>query len=67
MTVRLRPLSRGEVRQLDLRASTELGLPTSILMENAGRGAAAWLAELTGLVSLDRKAARNSRIMLSWQ
>ena len=53
MTVRLRPLSRGEVRQLDLRASTELGLPTSVLMENAGRGAAAWLAELTGLVPPD--------------
>ena len=53
MTVRLRPLSRREVRELDVRASTELGLPTSILMENAGRGAAAWLAELTGLVPPD--------------
>ena len=48
MTARLRPLSREEIRQLDQRASNELGLPTSLLMENAGRGAAVWLAELTG-------------------
>jgi NAD(P)H-hydrate epimerase len=41
MTVRLRSLSRQEIRQLDLRASNELGMPTSLLMENAGRGAAA--------------------------
>ena len=40
MTVR--PLSRDEVRGLDARAEA-LGLPTLVLMENAGRGAAAWL------------------------
>src|ERR1700738_412363 len=47
MSVRLRPLSRQEVRRLDEQAA-ELGLPTLLLMENAGRGAAGWLAELTG-------------------
>jgi len=46
MTCRLRPLSRQEVRELDVRAAEQLGLPTLILMENAGRGAAAWLVEL---------------------
>jgi NAD(P)H-hydrate epimerase len=50
MTARLRALSRQEIRQLDLRAASELGILTSLLMENAGRGAAAWLAELTGAV-----------------
>jgi NAD(P)H-hydrate epimerase len=53
MTARLRPLSREEIRQLDLRASRDLGLPSSVLMENAGRGAAAWLAELTGALPPD--------------
>jgi NAD(P)H-hydrate epimerase len=53
MNVRLRPLSRQEIRQLDVRAATGLALPTSILMENAGRGAAAWLAELTGQLPPD--------------
>jgi NAD(P)H-hydrate epimerase len=48
MTARIRPLSRDEIRQLDVRAAEVLGLPTSVLMENAGRGAAAWLAELCG-------------------
>ncbi len=50
MTFRIRPLSRQEVRQLDARASEEFALPTLILMENAGRGAAAWLAELVAAV-----------------
>lgn len=36
----LRPLSREEVRSIDARAAEELGLPTLVLMENAGRGAA---------------------------
>lgn len=40
----LRPMSRDEVRGLDARAEA-LGLPTVVLMENAGRGAAAWLRE----------------------
>ena len=39
----IRPLSREEVRSLDALAARELGLPTLVLMENAGRGAAAWL------------------------
>jgi len=46
-------MSRQEIRRLDVRAATELGLPTAILMENAGRGAAAWLAELTGQLPPD--------------
>jgi NAD(P)H-hydrate epimerase len=36
----LRPLSRAEVRSIDATAADELGLPTLVLMENAGRGAA---------------------------
>jgi NAD(P)H-hydrate epimerase len=40
----IRPLSREEVRAIDRRAAGELGLPTLVLMENAGRGAAEWLA-----------------------
>lgn len=39
-TPRLRPLSRDEVRGLDVRAAEDFALPTLILMENAGRGAA---------------------------
>jgi NAD(P)H-hydrate epimerase len=46
MAIQLRALSRQEVRELDVQALTELGLPTTILMENAGRGAAALLADL---------------------
>lgn len=42
---RLRPLSRAEARNLDLRAVRELGLPTLVLMENAGRSAARWFLE----------------------
>jgi NAD(P)H-hydrate epimerase len=41
----IRPLSRDEVRGIDTRAAQELGMPTVILMENAGRGAAAWIRE----------------------
>lgn len=48
MTRNLRPLSRDEVRSLDARAADDLLLPTLLLMENAGRGAAAFLAELIG-------------------
>ncbi len=50
MIVRIRPLSRQEVRGLDVRAAEELGLPSLLLMENAGRGAAGWLAELLGAI-----------------
>jgi NAD(P)H-hydrate epimerase len=44
----LRPLSRAEVRGIDAAASQEFGLPTLVLMENAGRGAAALLQERLG-------------------
>jgi NAD(P)H-hydrate epimerase len=45
---RLRPLSRDEVRGLDVRAADDLALPTLILMENAGRGAAEVLRRRAG-------------------
>jgi NAD(P)H-hydrate epimerase len=45
MTLKLRPLAREEVRGIDARAAEEFGMPTVILMENAGRGAAAWLRD----------------------
>lgn len=38
--LKLRPLARDEVRGIDARAADEVGMPTVILMENAGRGAA---------------------------
>ena len=51
---RLRPMTREEVRAIDELALAELGLPTMVLMENAGRGAArvlAWAMTETGLAS----------------
>jgi NAD(P)H-hydrate epimerase len=44
----IRPLSRAEVRSIDRRAAEEFALPTLILMENAGRGAADRLCDLAG-------------------
>jgi NAD(P)H-hydrate epimerase len=44
----IRPLSRDEVRSIDARAAQELGLPTIVLMENAGRGAAELLRDEAG-------------------
>jgi len=44
--MRIRPLTRDEVREIDRRAIEDYGVPGVVLMENAGRGAAAWLAEL---------------------
>ncbi len=44
----IRPLTREEVRSIDRRAAGELGLPTLVLMENAGRGAAEFLREQAG-------------------
>jgi NAD(P)H-hydrate epimerase len=38
--IKLRPLSRDEVRAIDARAADEFAMPTVVLMENAGRGAA---------------------------
>ena len=51
MGCRIRPLSRQEVRVLDAEAARAFAMPTILLMENAGRGAAAWLAELAAGVS----------------
>ena len=36
-------LSREQVREVDLVAIRDYGLPGIVLMENAGRGAAEWL------------------------
>ncbi len=44
--MRIRPLTRDEVREIDRRAIDDYGVPGVVLMENAGRGAATWLAEL---------------------
>jgi NAD(P)H-hydrate epimerase len=44
----IRPLTREEVRSIDRAADEELGLPTLVLMENAGRGAAEVLREHAG-------------------
>ena len=43
--MKVRPLSREEVRGIDARAAEGLKLPTLVLMENAGRGAAAALRD----------------------
>lgn len=51
--LRLRPLSRAEVRSIDARAAGELGMPTVALMENAGRGAAALLCDRFGAQGQD--------------
>lgn len=41
-----RPISRDESRQIDRRAAEEYGIPSLILMENAGRGVADVLERL---------------------
>jgi hydroxyethylthiazole kinase-like uncharacterized protein yjeF len=67
MNGRLRALSRREVRELDVRAAEELALPTLILMENAGRGAAAWLAELAGWATSSPSASLPRVLVLCGQ
>jgi len=42
----MRPLSRNEVREIDRRAIEDFGLPGIVLMENAGRNAAAIIQAL---------------------
>ncbi|HWE38757.1 MAG TPA: NAD(P)H-hydrate epimerase [Isosphaeraceae bacterium] len=44
----IQPRSRDELRAIDRWAAETLGLPTLVLMENAGRGAADWLREQLG-------------------
>ena len=53
MIVRLRAMSREEIRCLDVQAVQNISLPVSLLMENAGRGAATWFAELVGAMPPD--------------
>lgn len=50
----LRPMTRDEVRGLDAKAAEALGLPTLVLMENAGRGAAAMLRDRLGVPASSR-------------
>lgn len=47
-----------EMRRLDGRAISELGIPGATLMENAGRGAAAALVELLPTLGAPRRGAR---------
>lgn len=49
--MKIRPLTRAEVRSIDVAAAKELGLSTLVLMENAGRGAAEVLRERLTLPS----------------
>jgi NAD(P)H-hydrate epimerase len=37
------PLTRAALREIDRRATEEYGIPSAVLMENAGRGAAEWV------------------------
>ena len=53
MIIRLRAMSREEIRCLDVQAVQSISLPVSVLMENAGRGAATWFAELVGSMPPD--------------
>ncbi len=46
--MRIRPLTRSELRNLDAVALDDYGLATLVLMENAGRGAAELLREQAG-------------------
>jgi len=49
----MRPLTRKQVRAVDLRAIGEYSLPGIVLMENAGRNAAHLLMALASLVRVD--------------
>lgn len=47
-----------EMRRLDRRAIEELGIPGAVLMENAGRGAAAAIRARLGALGAPRRGAR---------
>ena len=51
-----RPLSRSEVRSIDLQSETEFHLPTLVLMENAGREAA---------VRLRKRLLHNEKVLIA--
>ena len=46
--IAVRPLTRGEVRDVDRRAIDDFGIPGIVLMENAGRNAAHLLHAAAG-------------------
>jgi NAD(P)H-hydrate epimerase len=52
-------LSRAELVELDRLATAELGLPSALLMENAGRGAAERVLEVLG-----QRGARPGRVAI---
>jgi hydroxyethylthiazole kinase-like uncharacterized protein yjeF len=55
----VRPVfTAAEMRNLDRRAVTVLGIPGATLMENAGRGAAAALTELLPALGAPRRGSR---------
>ena len=47
-----------EMRRLDQRAITELGIPGAVLMENAGRGAAQAIVDALPTLGAPRRGAR---------
>lgn len=51
----LRVLSRAQMREFDRLATALLGIPSVVLMENAGRGAAEVVAEELGITSAGRR------------
>ena len=56
------PLSRAQVREIDRRAIEDLGIPGAVLMENAGRGAAAHARRM--LRGLRESAGRPARVAI---
>ncbi|GAC1321478.1 MAG: NAD(P)H-hydrate epimerase [Isosphaeraceae bacterium] len=58
------PISRAQARAFDAWAERTLGLPTLVLMENAGRGAADFLLELIGDGEEEEKDPTLSRVLV---
>jgi NAD(P)H-hydrate epimerase len=56
------PLSRAQVREIDRRAIEDFGIPGAVLMENAGRGAAAHACRM--LRGLSEAAGRPPRVAI---
>lgn len=61
--LRLRPLARDELRSLDQKAE-DIGLPTLVLMENAGRGAARVLIWAMGEAGLFEHSGKVPQVLV---